>query len=223
MKKDFKEFYKESEQLNESGLAKVTAYMDKHDCGIISASRKFLKDGRELTKKENRQRTRVLQMELMDLRYGLIPMKGVFIENFGSTSDDPKLQPHEVLEDVYFVVDTDDKGNLLKDLMKLGKEWYQDSIAFIKKGEKSMSMYGTNDSSENFFLGGIRQYPIREMGKEAMFMTKVHGRPFNFQDPYNLNMVTLPEGMGRQVCNSLAKHNWETWPLNKEDLRMLNN
>lgn len=207
--KKFNEYYKDKQQLQEGGLSKVVSYMDSHDCGIISASRKYLKDGRQMSNDDNRKRTKVLQMQLMDLRYQIIPMKGSYIENFGSTSDDPKKQAHEVLEDVYFVIDSDDRGTLLKDLMRLGKEWYQDTIAFIKKGEKSMTLYATNDDPDNFFRGKAKQYPLRGTGKEAEFMTKINGRPFNFIDPHNLDMIQLPEGMGRQLCRSLATENWE--------------
>ena len=219
MKKDFKKFYNESEQLNESGLAKLTGYMDEHDCGIISASRDYIKDGRKMNPEQNRKRTKVLQMQLMDLGYDIIPVKGSFIENFGGDPNDPdpKKRPHQVRELSYFVVDSKDRGRLLRDLMKLGEEWYQDGISFIKKGENSLTIYGTNDT----YRDTAKQYPVREIGKERVFMTKVHGRPFNFDESYNFKTIQLPEGMGRQLCNSLSKQNWETFSLSKEDLKEL--
>ena len=50
----------------------------------------------------------------------------------------------EVGEHTYFIVDSEDTGNLEKDLRSLGEEFDQDSILFIPKGGEKSTLFGTN-------------------------------------------------------------------------------
>jgi hypothetical protein len=116
----------EEKELNESGLSRVWKHMDSHDCGLITAFRnaKACGKGDVYTKEEKLKRNKSLLAKLQAKRYGVTSVKGSYIENFGSS--DAK----EVGENVFFVVDTLDAGNLKEDLVKLGKEFEQDAVLY---------------------------------------------------------------------------------------------
>jgi len=65
---------------------------------------------------------------LLDKKYDVVRVQGKYIENYG------KPDAVEVGENVFFVIDAYDKGELLKDFRELGEKFQQDSILFIPKG-----------------------------------------------------------------------------------------
>jgi hypothetical protein len=71
-------------------------------------------------------------------------VRDVYIENYLS------VDTKEVGEDVFFVVDIKDKGNLWKDLRILGEEYEQDSILYIPKGAKVGKLTGTNQCPNGY-------------------------------------------------------------------------
>ena len=79
-------------------------------------------------RKEKQQRNKLLLSKLRARGYSVTSIKGSYIENYGTPN------AREVGESSFFVADLQDKGTLLNDLKKFGKEFDQDSILFGKAG-----------------------------------------------------------------------------------------
>jgi hypothetical protein len=202
--------------INESSLSRVVHHMAKHDCGTITAHR--AKEGcggpddKPYTKEDNKKRNRQLNAILESLGYGVTDVDGAYIENFGTPD------AVEVREDVYFVVDLKDSGNLEKDLRRLGEEFDQDSILFIPKGEMGI-LIGTNHCSKAYPGYGKKiPFSSRSFGKPGEFMTKVRNRPFIFEDSFlekncNENYYSVANIMGKWAISHTAKTDWRKLEL----------
>lgn len=202
-------------RINESSLSRVVHHMAEHDCGTITAHR--AKEGcggpddKPYSKEDNKKRNRQLYAILESLGYGVTEVDGAYIENFG------KPNAIEVKEDVYFVVDLKDTGNLEKDLRRLGEEFDQDSILFIPKGEMGI-LIGTNQCSDFPGYGKKMPFSSRSFGKPGEFMTKVRNRPFMFEDsflekPCNENYYSVANIMGKWAISRAAKMDWRKMEL----------
>ena len=131
-------------------------------------------------------------------------IKGSYIENY------KKPNAKEVVEEVFFVVDLDDKGNLEKDLRKLGEEFEQDSILFIPKGGEKSTLIGTNKCEDGYPGYGKKvHFNKRQIGGDGEFFSRVNGRPFVFKEAVGNGNATRPEGgMGRWGCSAVANAHW---------------
>jgi hypothetical protein len=195
----------EEKELNESGLSRIWKHMENHDCGLLTAFRhaKACGKGDVYTKEENLKRNKSMLAKLQAKRYGVTSVKGSYIENFGSSDE------KEVGENVFFVVDTQDTGKLKEDLVKLGKEFEQDSILYIPKGGESSVLIGTNACPNGYpGLGKTVTNDKRVLGKSGQFFTRIKGRPFTFESTI-YETHDLPQGyMGRMSCNRIADKKW---------------
>lgn len=191
--------------LVEAGLNRLYSHMSNYDCGIITAFRyaRECGNGKLYTKQENLKRNRSLLAKLFDKRYDVISIKGSYIENYGSDS------AIEVSEESFFVFDMNNKQSLLNDLLLLGEEFNQDSIAFIPKGGQSLILHGTNTCVDSFpGYNKTKKYNIRQLGKKSQFFAKVKNRPFSYISEISDHIK--PQGfMGRMGCNGIANMNWE--------------
>ena len=203
------------ENLNESSLSRVVHHMEKHDCGTITAFRSKEgcgdKNDAPYSLQDNKKRNRQLYAKLESLGYGVTAVDGAYIENFG------KPNATEVKEDVYFVVDLKDRGNLEQDLVKLGEEYMQDSIMFIPKGKMGI-LIGTNKCTDFPGYGKKVPFSSRSFGKTGEFMTKVRNRPFMFEDsflekPCNENYYSVANIMGKWAISRSAKMDWRKMEL----------
>ena len=190
--------------LTESSLSRLRKHMLEHDSGTITAFRSAEDCGRgkELTKKENKARNKVLLANLRKEGYGITKVKGSYIENYGSAD------AQEVGEEVFFVVDINDKGNLRQKLMQLGEKFEQDSILFIPAGAEEGQLIGTNDCPDSY--PGYRRVeklsnPV--FGKQGEFMTKVRGRPFILESEIS-DVLPLLSNMGKWGNAILADKDW---------------
>jgi len=205
--------------LNESSLSRLWKHMQEHDAGIITAYRsKEIDDDdnvvKTYTKKENQGRNRILFTKLQK-KYGITKVKGAYIENYGGK------MAKEVGESVLFVVDLFEWGDLEKSLKKLGQEFNQDSVMFIPKGTNKGFLWGTKkDEFSNKYAGLTFGYPAfgkkdvfskAVWGKEAEFMTKVHGRPFYLTE----DIKEIPKRKG--YFTNLGMH--QVSKLNADDWR----
>lgn len=197
--------------LNETSLSRVVHHMANHDCGTITAFRS--KEGcggpedKPYSLQDNKKRNRQLHAILESLGYGVTNVDGAYIENFGTDN------AVEVKEDVYFVVDLKDGGNLQKDLRRLGEQFDQDSIMFIPKGEMGM-LIGTNRCSDFPGYGKTVPFSTRSFGKPGEFMTKVKNRPFMFEEKFiekqcNENYYSIANIMGKWAISHTAKTDWK--------------
>ena len=105
------------ETINESSLSRIYSHIKNHDCAIISAFRSQMvnclntpKSERVMSLKDNKERSRGLKSALLLLGYSVTSVKGSYIENY--------LQDNavEVVEDSYFVVNTNNDSKFEKNL-----------------------------------------------------------------------------------------------------------
>lgn len=202
-----------NEWINESSLSRLRSHMLEHDSGTITVFRSAEDCGRgeKITKKQNKARNKILLANLRKEGYSITKVKGASIENYG-TED-----AREVGEEVFFVVDINDKGNLKKKLMQLGEEFEQDSILFIPKGAEKGMLIGTNHCP-NGYPGYHKietlKHPI--FGKSGEFMTRVNGRPFVLDNITEevLNLNTNNAKWGNSI---LANKDWKKLAEEIED------
>lgn len=168
--------------VNESSLSRIWQHVKEHDSGTITAFRSFKDcgDGEKFTKSDNKKRNSILKAKLLNLGYGVTKVAGTYIENFGSDNE------IEVKEESYLVVDLKDSGKLKKDLIKLGKEFEQDSITYSKKsGEYFLISSNTckNGYPGKGSIGKEVKLGKPMFSKSGEFHSKVNGRPFVFDTP----------------------------------------
>jgi len=181
-----------SKYLHEASLSRCYRQTKQYDSGLITASRKTIKDYKQdckvienITRKQNRKRNAKLSSDLLK-KYSVTSVRGAYIENYKQND------AVEVGENSYFIVDIENRGNLRKDLMGFGEKWNQDSVVYIPMGGTSGQLIGTSlcNTYPNYKETIILSNPV--FGKNGEFMTKVHGRPFileSFEIP-----VLEPEG-----------------------------
>jgi len=190
--------------LNESGLSRLREHMLKHDSGTITAFRSAedCGEGESLSKKNNKARNKVLLANLRKEGYGITKVKGSYIENYGSED------AQEVGEEVFFVVDINDKGNLRQKLMELGEKFEQDSILYIPAGAKEGQLIGTNNCPDGYpGYHRVENLSNPVFGKSGEFMTKVRGRPFILESVIN-NVPPLNSNMSKWGNSILADKDW---------------
>lgn len=213
MRVTFDEFLNEERNLSETSLSRVREHMLNHDAGVITAFRDALDcgEGEKLSRKDNKARNKVLLANLRKEGYSVTKAKGSFIENYGTK--DAK----EVGENVFIVVDINDKGNLKKKLMELGEKFEQDSILFIPQGGEEGYLIGTNKCPDTY--PGYHQVeklnrPL--FGKEGEFLTRVKGRPFVLEN-IGEKVPSLGNNLGKWGNSILANKDWRDVEINEED------
>ena len=203
--------------LNESSLSRVHQYIMKHNTAMISAWRNDPLDtsmcvGGSATppvvehgsqKKEiNGDRNKDLKGTLLSLGYGVTPVDGNFIENYG---DLEKMV--EVKEDSFFVVNLKDDQAFFDVIEDLGQKFCQDSVLMIPQGGKEAYLLGTNYTAFPGF--GNRELVGNFLGgHEAEFLSRVGGRPFIFKEgknEYNLEVYEDHSRNARMAIRSIAK------------------
>jgi hypothetical protein len=198
--------------VNESSLSRIYRHSQEHDTGFITAFR-YARDcgkGVKYTKDENLKRNKSLLAKLQSKRYGVTAIKGRYIEGYGTPEE------KEVGENVFFVVDLNDTGNLLKDLKKLGIEFDQDTILFVPEAEKESQLHGTNYCVPEFLkFGQVKKLTSAVFGEKGIMYSRVNGRPFVFkeldpiQEEYN-----LPQGFAvRWIVDIDSKKHWSKLEL----------
>jgi len=202
------------EYLNESSLSRIWRHIQKHDSGTITAFRdkRDCGDGESYTKGENKARNKVLLASLLKKGYSVTKAKGTYIENYKSPNE------KEVGENVFIVIDINDKGDLKETLKKLGKEYEQDSILFIPKGGKEGFLIGTNKCEYGFpGYGKINKLKNPIFGKKGEFFTRINGRPFILKE--NIQNIPFPNSnMGRYSISILSERGWEShYDENKDE------
>ena len=121
--------------LNEASLSRVMQHTRERNIGMITAFRS------ENTKQENIKLNKQLEADIRKIGYGVIRVKGRYIENYGSDSATP------VDENSYLVVGDkgDDKGKLLQHLHMLGKKYKQDSVLHKSHADEKATLHGTRE------------------------------------------------------------------------------
>jgi len=173
--------------LLESSLSRIYRYVAKHDCAILTAFREVKKHcisshddkpyGAIYTSAEKRARNDQLEAALLGFGYGITPIRGLWIDNFGT----PSAVTNK--EESFFVVNRKDDPKFIENIITLGKYFCQASVLLKPKDEDKAYLYGTN--TENFpgLNNKMELGPFRA-GFERMFMSSIRGRNFSFDsDP----------------------------------------
>ena len=217
-KNELKEFIEKTvvETLTESSLSRAWQWMQKHDCATMSAMRNdptdlsacvnppdtdsedshlaFNKQPKDKNS-VNKLRNKSLRANLLRLGYGVTPVDGSYIEDFGLPS------AKHVNEDSFFVVNLKDDPAFVRNIEFLGQKFCQDSVLIIPKGGSGTYLLGTNNAWPG--LGVKIEQGDASFGSEKQFMTKVRGRPFAF--PEKLEEISQYGYMGRYSVDSLAE------------------
>lgn len=166
---------------NESSLSRVWSHWKTYETGTISGFR-FAPEcgkGTPYTKIENKNRNSKLKSKLLSLGYGVTAINGVYIENYGTPF------AKSVIEESFIVMDLKSKGNLKKDLIKLGTEFDQDSITWSEP-EGNYYLISSN-TCETGYPGrgkiGVELKLGKPMfGENGEFFSSIKNRPFVFKE-----------------------------------------
>ena len=190
------------EVLKESSLSKIWKYTTDFDTGALTAYRSN-KDCRKpelgvYTTKENKQRNKSLLAKLRKLDYTVISVTGKYPEG-GVVKK----------EQSFFVVDRGEKGTLKEDLIRLGKEFDQDSILFVEKGTGG-KLHGTNTCPDNdISIGKELKFDKTQYGKEGEFYSSlIRGRPF-FSEDLDVKEERYGNGTASIVNARVAEKPWQ--------------
>jgi hypothetical protein len=126
--KSFKQY-----RLHESSLSRIWKHSQNRTIGIITAFRA------EFKLPENRQRNRLLEMDIRNSVFGFIKVKGFSIEGKG-TENERKVEEESFL----LISEKIDNGQLKGFLRKMGKEYNQDNVLY-KPGNSNPVILGTKD------------------------------------------------------------------------------
>lgn len=205
------------EKTNSSSLSRLWAHNTDHDCGAITAFRKF--EGCDVEKpysnSDNSKRNKSLVANLIAKGYGVTRLEGKYPEG-GST----------VKEISFFVVDLNDQHQLENDLTELGHKFEQDSILFVPKGtmngEAEAYLVGTNNCPNNFLAGGGRMtFDTVKHGVESEIYTSfVNGKPFYFTGASNTDLSRYANGMGMLFAHSIAGKDWKDLEEGEQEVRV---
>lgn len=188
--------------LNESSLSRILKQIEYHDCGMLTAFRTYKtcptqgnEEPEKYTLNENKKRNRQLLAKINLAGYGYTKVAGGYIEYFQTE------YANEIQEDVFFVVDLKDRGNLKNDLKEWGEHYNQDSILFIpkininKNGKIAAELIGTNDCENSYpGYGEIISYNNISFGKENTFLTRVNNRPFFLKESFYNSYIQKFDG-----------------------------
>jgi hypothetical protein len=127
----------EIDDLYESSLSRVYAHTQNRNIGIITAHR----GGN--TPQENHERNRQLRDDLTQRGFGYIPIKGRYIENYGSKEAKP------VDEHSFLVVGKQghDNNSLKGNLRSLGKKYGQESVLYKPHDSENAKLLGTKEGT----------------------------------------------------------------------------
>ncbi len=189
--------------LKESSLSRLWRHNLAHDCGALTAFRKYTvcdeTDGVLLTKEDNIKRNKSLTAKLLSKGYDVTRLIGKYPEG--------SIERKEIS---YFVVDKKDRGNLEQDMRELGEEFNQDSVLIIPKGaitnEAQAYLIGTNHCENNWLDYGKKQ--VFERGRlgydSPIYTSYINGRPFIFETVDK--KLSLPgSGMGIWLMERIAR------------------
>lgn len=191
--KNIKQLLENTDRVNnllyETSYNRVKQWYDEKNTAIITAYRGVAIDclvdpldkeeGEKYSKSENEVRNRSLKASLQKLGYGVIKIKGTWVEDFDTD------KPIEYKENSFFVVDLNDDGNkFFNNLISLGQYYCQDSIILKLKGEKTLPyLYGTNDS---LYPGNGNVELLQPMKPQpSQFMSYIKNKPMTMSVPEN--------------------------------------
>lgn len=167
-------------------MSRIFNTIERYDIAIITAFRgkseycvlyPYNDENRIYTKSEKLDRNKILYSTLLKLKYGITKIDGSYIENFGNSDW------RECKENSFFVVNLNNDSNFIKNIIKLGEYFCQDSVLLKPKNQKAY-LYGTNYSD---YPGYNKKFELGNFigGIEAEFLSKIRNRPFIFREMFD--------------------------------------
>ena len=238
----FHDTWREFRDLNESSLSRLHQHMLDHDAAIITAYRNNPSEDpndycvqsisdtgqdRGSINRINITRNRELHARLLGFNrlfdveggehkdYGVTKIIGTYVENYGDSEREV-----EVKEVSWFVTNLKDSPDFKQDIIDLGEEYCQDSIAFIPKGGQGAYLVGTNHSD---FPGYEVKMPLGDYrpGQEAEFMSRIRGRPFTLSEVKSMetfkDLSTNAKWVVAKITERLSKRTLKEQQLSDYD------
>lgn len=183
----------------------IHSFIEKYDCGVIGAFKTSLTscDGNDISFnldiKDDKSRSKHLMATLMFLGYGVVRIKGTYVDFFLSNNR------IEVKEDSYFVVNLSNDPKFIKNIKKLGEVFCQDNVLIIERGGNHNYLFGTNNSDFPGF-GVVISVGTFKVETEPD-MTEFEGRPFRLDTfkSIQINSKHLVQKFAEPVIDLLQK------------------
>lgn len=173
-------------ELNEKSLNRMMLWLNKCDCAFITAFRYKLidianpdktyygpndnwVDKKIFTHEENREKNKLLKAELLNLKYGVTTVKGVY----------PEGMNNESLEESFFVVNRFNDPNFLNNLLSLAEYFNQDSIYYKPKDKTYGYLIGTNGATYPGYHKKGDESKLKP-GSASNFMSRIGNKAFSF-------------------------------------------
>ena len=188
-------------ELNEKSLNRMMLWLNKCDCAFITAFRYKLidianpdktyygpndnwTDKKIFTHEENREKNKLLKAELLNLKYGVTTIKGVYPEGMNKESS----------EESFFVVNRFNDPNFLNNLLSLAEYFNQDSIYYKPKDKTYGYLIGTNGATYPGYHKKGDESKLKP-GSASNFMSRIGNKAFSFIPNNALKVNNRKEGI----------------------------
>ena len=188
-------------ELNEKSLNRMMLWLNKCDCAFITAFRYKLidianpdktyygpndnwVDKKIFTHEENREKNKLLKAELLNLKYGVTTVKGVY----------PEGMNNELSEESFFVVNRFNDPNFLNNLLSLAEYFNQDSIYYKPKDKTYGYLIGTNGATYPGYHKKGDESKLKP-GSASNFMSRIGNKAFSFIPNNALKVNNRKEGI----------------------------
>ena len=176
-------------------------WLNKCDCAFITAFRYKLidianpdktyygpndnwVDKKIFTHEENREKNKLLKAELLNLKYGVTTVKGVYPEGMNNESS----------EESFFVVNRFNEPNFLNNLLSLAEYFNQDSIYYKPKDKTYGYLIGTNGATYPGYHKKGDESKLKP-GSASNFMSRIGNKAFSFIPNNALKVNNRKEGI----------------------------
>lgn len=188
-------------ELNEKSLNRMMLWLNKCDCAFITAFRYKLidienpdktyygpndnwVDKKIFTHEENREKNKLLKAELLNLKYGVTTVKGVYPEGMNNESS----------EESFFVINRFNDPNFLNNLLSLAEYFNQDSIYYKPKDKTYGYLIGTNGATYPGYHKKGDESKLKP-GSASNFMSRIGNKAFSFIPNNALKVNNRKEGI----------------------------
>ena len=188
-------------ELNEKSLNRMMLWLNKCDCAFITAFKYKLidianpdktyygpndnwTDKKIFTHEENREKNKLLKAELLNLKYGVTTVKGVYPEEMNNESS----------EESFFVVNIFNDPNFLNNLLSLAEYFNQDSIYYKPKDKTYGYLIGTNGATYPGYHKKGDESKLKP-GSASNFMSRIGNKAFSFIPNNALKVNNRKEGI----------------------------
>lgn len=160
------------------------------------------KQGDKFTTDEKRHYNRELNAALLQLKYGVTEIRGVFREE-GCTGCDSDS------EDSFLVVNLSDDPNFKDNLFRLSEYYNQDCFMYSPYGTDKGVLVGTNSSSQPGYKAEVEAGSFNKH-VESMYMSRIGNAGFAFGDAEKMKPDSRPAFLDRKAARINAVRQLES-------------